>query len=35
MGKFKIETPESFWIDEFIALRSKCFALRCGDNSKN
>ena len=35
IGKFKIETPESFWIGEFIALWSKCFALRCGDNCKN
>ena len=35
VGKFKIETPESIWIDEFVALRSKCYAFRCGNNSKN
>ena len=25
--KFKIETPKNIWIDEFVALRSKCYAL--------
>ena len=35
VGKFKIETPENIWIDEFVALRSKCYAFECGDNSKN
>ena len=35
LGKFKIETPENIWIDEFVALRSKCYAFKCGDNSKN
>ena len=35
VGKFKIETPENIWIDEFIALKSKCYAFKCGDNSKN
>ena len=35
VGKFKIETPENIWIDEFVALRSKCYAFKCGDNSKN
>ena len=34
-GKFKIETPENIWIDEFTALRSKCYAFKCGDDSKN
>ena len=34
VGKFKIETPENIWIDEFVALRSKCYAFKCGDNSK-
>ena len=33
--KFKIETPEKIWIDEFVALRSKCYAFKCGNNSKN
>ena len=35
VGKFKIETPENIWIDEFVALRSKCYAFKCGDKSKN
>ena len=35
VGKFKIETPENIWIDEFVALRSKCYAFKCGDGSKN
>ena len=35
IGKFKTESPKSIWIDEFIALRSKCYASRCGDDSKN
>ena len=35
VGKFKIETPENIWIDEFVALRSKCYAFKCGDDSKN
>ena len=26
IGEFKIETPKNNWIDEFIALRSKCYA---------
>ena len=35
VGKFKIETPKNNWIDEFVALRSKCYAFKCGDDSKN
>ena len=35
VGKFKIETPENNWIDEFVALRSKCYAFKCGNDSKN
>ena len=34
-GKFKIETPKNIWIEEFICLRSKCYAFKCGDDSKN
>ena len=34
IGKFKIETPKNIWIDEFICLRSKCYAFKCGDDSK-
>ena len=33
--KFKIGTPKSIWIDEFVCLRSKMYSLKCGDNSKN
>ena len=32
---FKIETPKKNWIDECIALRSKMYAFKCGDDSKN
>ena len=35
VGKFKIETPENIWIDEFVVLRSKCYAFKCGNDSKN
>ena len=32
--KLKIETPKNIWIDDFICLRSKCYAFKCGDDSK-
>ena len=35
IGKFKIETAKNIWNDEFICLRSKMYAFRCGDDSKN
>ena len=35
IGKFRIETPKNIWIDEFVALRSKMYAFRCWDESKN
>ena len=35
LGKFKIETPKSIWIDEFVCLRSKTYAFNSGDDSKN
>ena len=35
VGKFKIETPENIWIDEFVALRSKGYAFKCGNDNKN
>ena len=35
IGKFKIETPKNFSIDEFICLRSKMYAFICGNDSKN
>ena len=34
-GKFKIETAKNIWIDEFVCLRSKMYAFKCGDDSKN
>ena len=35
IGKFKIETAKNIWIDEFVCLRSKMYAFKCGDDSKN
>ena len=35
IGKFKIETPKKIWIDGFVCLRSKMYAFKCGDDSKN
>ena len=35
IGIFKIETPKNIWIDEFVCLRSKIYAFKCGDDSKN
>ena len=35
VGKFKIETPENIWIDEFVALRRKCYAYKCGNDNRN
>ena len=35
IGKFKIETTKSIWIDEFICRRSKLYAFKCGFDSKN
>ena len=34
LGKFKIETPKSIFIDEFIALRSKMYAFKCKDKEE-
>ena len=35
IGRFKIETPKNVWIDEFVCLRSKMYAYKCEDVSKN
>ena len=35
LGLFKLETPKNIWIDEFVCLRSKMCAFKCGDDSKN
>ena len=29
VGKFKIETPKNFWIDEFVCLRSNAYSFKC------
>ena len=34
IGKFRLETPKKFWIDEFVCLRSKMYRFNCGTNSK-
>ena len=34
-GKFKIETPQRIWIDDFVCLRSKMYSFKCGDRNKN
>ena len=35
IGKFKNETPKIIWIDEFVCLRSKMYAFKCGNDSRN
>ena len=35
IGKYKIETPKNIWNDEFVCLRSKMYAFKCGDDSKS
>ena len=35
IGFFKSETPKSIWIDESVCLRSKMYAFKCGNDSKN
>ena len=35
IDKIKTENPKFIWINEFIVLRSKCYAFRCGSDSKN
>ena len=35
IGKFKIETPAIVWIGEVVCLRTKMYAFKCGDDSKN
>ena len=35
LGKYKIETPKSVFIDEYVCLRSKMYAFKCGNDSKN
>ena len=35
IGYSKIETPKAIWIDELVCLRSKMYAFKCGNDSKN
>ena len=35
IGKFKLETPKSIWIDEFVCRRSKMYPFKCGNDIKN
>ena len=35
IGKIKLETPEKFWIDEFVALRSKAYSFICNGENTN
>ena len=35
IGKFEIETPKNLWIDEFVCLRSKMYAFKCGADSRS
>ena len=35
VGKFKTETPENIWIDEFVFLRSKAYSFKCGNKNTN
>ena len=34
IGKFKLETSKILWTDEFICLRSKMYAFKCGFDNK-
>ena len=35
IGKFKLETPKSIWIDEVVCLRSQMYSFKCGNDDKN
>ena len=35
IGKFKIETHKSIWIDEFVCLTSKAYSFKCKNNDGN
>ena len=35
IGKFKRKTPKNIWVDEFVCLRSKMYAFKCGNDNKN
>ena len=35
IGKFKTQTPKNDYVDKFVCQRSKMFAIKCADDSKN
>ena len=35
LGKFKIETPKSIYINEFVCLRSKAYSFKCRNDNEN
>ena len=35
IGKFKVETSKSIWIDEFVCQRSKMYSFKCENDIKN
>ena len=35
IGKFKLDTPKSIWIGEYVCLRSKMYSFKGGNDSKN
>ena len=35
IGKFKIQTPENIWIDEFVCFGSKAYLFKCNDNTES
>ena len=35
IGKFEIESLRNIWLDEFICVRNKMYAFKCGDDSKS
>ena len=35
IGKFKLETPKSVWIDEFVCVSGKMYSFKCGNDNKN
>ena len=35
IGFFKNEAPKIIWVVEFVCLRSKMYAFKCGDDGKN
>ena len=34
IGKYKIETPKNYWIEEIVCLWCKMYSFECGDDLK-